>query len=424
MGSRVNFAIVRALAKRDLRLYFSSPSGYVFITLFIFLSAAAAFWQDRFFFDNLANLEQLNRVFPLLLLLFIPTLTMSVWAEEWRLGTAELLFTLPATDLEIVLGKYAATLGIYSASLVLSLSHVFVLVFLGSPDVGLMFGNYIGYWLVGAALIPAGMLASLLTINMTVAFILGALFCGGIIFLDLFVGVFSVDAGLLAASLSVVASFGDFAKGVLSLSGFLLFTSVAGFFVYLNRLVVSCRHWPSRADGFPMWSHHAVRAVALAVALAEARAVDAMTGGEALDPVADAGRWPGAIPARRRPPTTARRSAAWAPCSWRLWTSPTRNEPRGSHRRSARPWHRRLHRVARSRCTGRPGGRAELGRAAVAQPDRRDPPERATASRREGATRTANPRSAGPGRLLDPRAPRPGGPPAPAHLGGPAALGV
>lgn len=178
----IDFGVVSAVFRKDMRQYLGNPTGYVFLTLFIATTAAAAFLQDGFFARNLADLAELNTMMPAILMFFVPAITMGAWSEERRGGTDELLLTMPVRDVEVVLGKYLGVLGMYTISLAFSLSNVGVLMYLGDPDTGLMMSTYLGYLLMGALFCAIGLVASMLTKNATVAFILGALGCAGLVF--------------------------------------------------------------------------------------------------------------------------------------------------------------------------------------------------------------------------------------------------
>ncbi len=278
-AAKSTWTLPKAILKRELIGYFSNPTGYVFITLFVFLSAIAAFWREQFFLNNLANLDPLNDYIPYLLVVFIPAITMSAWADERRNGTDELLLTLPATDRDIVLGKFGAMLAIYTVALVFSLSHVVVLLFLGSPDFGLLFSTYVGYWLMGAALIALGMIGSLLTSNLTVAFIVGALLCAAPVFIAHASAIVSGPLQRLLESLSFVEQFRDFAAGVIPLSGVLYFAAFTAAMLYLNVALLGRRHWPTGETAPHLARHYWARGLALVVAVASVTVLAARLGG-------------------------------------------------------------------------------------------------------------------------------------------------
>src|SRR5262245_8038623 len=279
MKLRMN--VINAVFKRNFLSYFSGVIGYLFIVAFVAAGSYAAF-RPEFFANNLANLDQLNAWFPMLLLLFVPAITMGVWADERKQGTDELLFTLPASDVEILLGKYAAVMGIYLVALFFSLSHVLVLIVLGSPDKGLLFATYLGYAVVGSALLSAGMLASVLTSSATVAYLLGGFFIAIPVFIDRVAPIIVpgfvdriIPVSRLMQGLSVGEQFRDFTLGMIPLGGLFYFISLTILFLYLNLVFISRRHWSGGPHQTPMWAHYLVRAVALAGILIGANVVAA-----------------------------------------------------------------------------------------------------------------------------------------------------
>ncbi|MEB2360529.1 MAG: Gldg family protein [Bryobacteraceae bacterium] len=255
--------IIQAVAVRELDGYFSTPTGYVFITLFVFLSGMAAFWQERFFATNLANLDQLNRVFPYLLMMLVPAISMSLWSEEKKQGTEELLLTLPASNLEIVLGKYFAAVAIYTTALIFSLSHVVVLSWLGNPDPGLMASTYLGYWLMGIALLSLGMLASQLTDNLTVAFILGVVLCAFPVLLNHAGVILPGHMQRVAERLSAPEQFRDLSNGVITITPLVYFGAFAVAGLYLNVALLGRRRWPTGPKSPFMRLHVLARAASL-----------------------------------------------------------------------------------------------------------------------------------------------------------------
>lgn len=235
---------VKPVFRREFEGYFRSPVAYVFLIVFLLASVGLAFFVGRFFKANVANLDSFFVFHPWLYLFLIPAVGMRLWAEERRSGSMELLFTLPITVPEAVIGKFLAAWLFVSLGIVLTFPMILTVGYLGDPDWGVIVTSYLGSILMAGTYLGICSLTSALTRNQVISFVLSVLVCLGILFLgwsvfsDLLNSLFPVWFVDMLSNFSFVTHFDNFTKGIIDLRSLVYFVSMTAFALALNILVL------------------------------------------------------------------------------------------------------------------------------------------------------------------------------------------
>ena len=170
-----------AVFKRELKSYFTTPLAYVFLVIFLFFSGYLTFKQG--FFDmRQADLRVFFMNLPLLFIFMVPSAAMRLWAEERRVGSIELLFTLPITTLQAVLGKFFAAWIFLAIAISLTFPMVLTVYYLGNPDIGLIITGYVGSFLMAGGFLAIGCFFSAVSKNQVISFVLSVVACAVLVF--------------------------------------------------------------------------------------------------------------------------------------------------------------------------------------------------------------------------------------------------
>ena len=232
--------------RRELAGYFATPVAYVFIVIFLVMAGALTFTLGNFFSRAQADLQPFFTFVPWLFLFLVPALTMRLWAEERRLGTIELLLTLPLAQWEAVVGKFLAAWAFCGIALALTFPLVITVNALGNPDNGVILTGYLGCMMVAGAFLAVGAAISALTKNQVIAFVLAVAACffltaAGSPVVTEFLSQRVPQLADLARSISITERLGGFTRGVISARDVVFFASFMAFFLFANTIAVDQR---------------------------------------------------------------------------------------------------------------------------------------------------------------------------------------
>jgi ABC-2 type transport system permease protein len=237
---------IKAVTKRELLGYFNSPVAYIFIVIFLLVAPGFAFQMGQFFERGQADLQPFFVWHPWLFLVLAPAVGMRLWADEQRVGTLELLMTMPIQPWHAIVGKFLASWLVLIIALLLTFPLVITVNYLGDPDNGVILLGYIGSILLSGAFLAVTCATSAMTRNQVVAFILSLVVC---LFLTL-AGFPPVTRALqqvapdlpglvdAVAAMSAWTHYDNFQRGVLDSRDLLYFFSVIGFFLFLTSVIL------------------------------------------------------------------------------------------------------------------------------------------------------------------------------------------
>lgn len=232
------------IAKRELGGYFTSPVAYVFIVIFLLMTGLFTFMIGRILERGEASLFWFFYWHPWLYLVLVPAVGMGVWAEERRLGTIELLLTMPITAWEAIIGKFIAAWIFLGVALFLTFPVVISVNYLGNPDNGVILCAYIGSFLLGGAYLAISTMTSAMTRNQVVSFILSVVICLFLILCgfppvtDLIQNYLPQVIIDIVASFSVMPHFDSFKRGLLDFRDVAFFVSIIIFGLFTTSIII------------------------------------------------------------------------------------------------------------------------------------------------------------------------------------------
>jgi len=235
---------VWAVFKRELGSYFATPIAYVFLVIFLFLNGIFGIYIGQFFARSEADLMPFFSLHPWLYLVLVPALAMRLWAEERRVGSIELLLTLPLTVGQAVTGKFLAAWAFTAIALALTFPMWLTVAYLGNPDHGAIASGYFGSLVLAGGFLAIGSALSALTKNQVIAFVLTVVACmlfllaGFPVVLDFFQGWAPAPVIDTVRQLSFLEHYDPITRGVLDLRDLFYFVTVIGFWLYASTVAV------------------------------------------------------------------------------------------------------------------------------------------------------------------------------------------